>query len=112
MKVNSNHIVRYLREIYGCKMSCRRNCLIIEVDGEEFQVKLLTRSAKGNYIFFHVNSGNCFEDKDLAHGLFLAWNYKMYTEFGVPLEEEDWRRFVNDAYRYAEEYNVNVKSLC
>lgn len=112
MKVNTNYIIRYLRLIYGGKAMYHKCTLIIKVEGEEFQVKLLSRNALGNYVFTHINSGNQFEDRDLAHGIFLAWNYKFYNEYGYPLEEEDWHRFINDAYRYAEDYYVNSKSLC
>ena len=111
MKVNTNYIIRYLRDIYGGKINYRSNALIIIVDGEEFCVKLLDRTARGNYVFRHTSSGNCFEDKDLAHGIFLAWNYTMHRDYNIPLEEEDWYRFINDAYKYIGEDNVNIKFI-
>ena len=111
VKVNTNYIIRYLRDIYGGKVNYRSNALVITVDDERFCVKLLDRTAKGNYVFHHINSGNCFEDRDLAHGIFLAWNYKMYCDYGITLEEEDWYRFINDAYKYIGEDNVDIKFI-
>ena len=112
MRINTGYIIRYLRDLYGGKVNCRRNALVITVDDEEFSVNLLDRTVKGNYVFHHTNSGNCFEDRNLAHGIFLAWNYKMYCDYGIALEEEDWHRFINDAYKYMGEDNVDIESLC
>ena len=108
MKVNSNCIIRYLRALYGGKVTYHKGAMIINVDNEEFQVKPFCRNALGNYIFTHVGTGKCFEDKDLAHGIFLAWNYKLYCDHTISINEEDWHRFINDAYKYTEEYYVNT----
>lgn len=111
MKVNCHYIIRYLRDIYGGKVRFRCNRLIIEADGEEFQVSLMDRTPMGKFVFHHTRTGNCFEDNNLARGIFLAWNYKMNTENNIPLSEEDWFYFMRDAYKYAEVYYVNPKSL-
>ncbi len=125
MKVNPVYIIRHLRGVYGGSMSYKNDCLFIEVDGDKFRVNLTDKKRFGYYTFFHRDSGRRLDgkyyyhtqlkDKDLAHGLFLVWCHSLNKSIGYYSTQEDWVRFVNDAYKYAsksEKQYPDIESLC
>lgn len=125
MKVNELHIIRHLRAVYGGSISYKENCFYVEVNGDKFRVNLTDKERFGYYTFFHRDSGRHLDgkyyyhtqlkDKCLAHGLFLIWCHKFNKDLGIWSTEEDWHRFVNDAYKYSirsEKEYVDIKSLC
>lgn len=125
MRINEIYIIRYLRATYGGILTYKDNCLYVEVDGDKFRVNLTDKQRFGYYTFFHRDSGRRIDgkyyyhtqlkDKELAHGLFLIWCHKFNKDLGIWSTEEDWFRFINDAYQYAarsENQYVDIESLC
>lgn len=125
MKINELHIIRHLRNTYGGVISLKDNCLYVEVSGDKFRVNLTDKARFGYYTFFHRDSGKRLDGKYyyhtqlkdgcLAHGLFLVWCHKFNKEIGIWPTQEDWFKFINDAYKYAvrsEKEYVDIKSLC
>jgi hypothetical protein len=125
MKINELYIIHHLRNTYGGAISCKGDCLYVEVDGDKFRVNLTDKQRFGYYTFFHRDSGHRLDgkwyyhtqlkDKCLAHGLFLIWCHKMNKENNIWSTAEDWKRFVNDAYKYATESGmeyIDIRSLC
>ena len=125
MKINELHIIRHLRHTYGGTISYKGDCLYVEVNGDKFRVNLTDKTRFGYYTFFHRDSGRRLDgkwyyhtqlkDKCLAHGLFLVWCHKFNKDIGIWSTNEDWQRFVNDAYRYCEGSNIQyttIQNLC
>ena len=125
MRINEIYIIRHLRATYGGILTYKDNCLYVEIDGDKFRVNLTDKQRFGYYTFFHRDSGRRLDgkyyyhtqlkDKELAHGLFLVWCHKFNKSLGIWPTEEDWLRFINDAYQYAvrsEKEYVDIKSLC
>ena len=125
MKVNEIHIIRHLRATYGGVISYKDNCFYVEINGDKFRVNLTDKERFGYYTFFHRDSGSRLDgkmyyhvqlkDKCLAHGLFLIWCHKFNKDIGIWPTNEDWLKFVNDAYKYAvrsEKYYGSIQSLC
>ena len=125
MKINELYIIRHLRNIYGGTISYKGDCFYIEVNGDKFWVNLTDKARFGYYTFFHRDSGRRLDgkyyyhrqlkDSCLAHGLFLVWCHRFNKELGIWSTNEDWIKFVNDAYKYAitsdKEY-FDIKALC
>ena len=111
MKINELYIIRHLRAIYGGKVYCKDNCLYVEVNGDKFRVNLTDKKQFGYYTFFHRDSDQHLdgkkyyhtqlEDECLAHGLFLVWCHKFNKDIGIWSTEEDWNKFIKDAYKYS-----------
>lgn len=126
MRVNEFYIIRHLRDTYGGTLSGSGDFLYVEVNGDKFRVNLTDKKRFGYYTFFHRDSGRRLDgkyyyhsqlkDKCLAHGLFLIWCHKFNKDLNIWSNDEDWAKFVNDAYKYAvtrsEKEYVNIESLC
>lgn len=98
MKVNELYIIRHLRAIYGGSVSYKENCLHISIDGEKICVNLTPYF--GQYIFSNKESNWILREENLAHGLFLAWCYKLHQELDIHPTQDDWLKFASDAYKY------------
>ena len=125
MKINELHVIRYLRATYGGTISYKDDCFYVKINGDKFRVNLTDKERFGYYTFFHRDSGRRLDgkwyyhtqlkDKCLAHGLFLIWCHKFNKDLGIWSNQDDWQKFVNDAYKYAtrsEKDCVDIKSLC
>lgn len=110
MRLNNQYIINHLQRTYGGVVTRIDDLLYVEVNGDKFRVNLTDKERFGFYTFFHRDSGRRLDgkwyyhsqlkDKSLAHGLFLIWCHKFNKDLGIWSLEEDWFKFINDAYKY------------
>lgn len=124
MRPNPVFIIRHLRNVYGGSVSYKENCLFVTVGNDKFRVNLTDGKRFGYYTFFHrdvtprdgvYHYHSQLKDSDLAHGLFKVWCHEFNRDIGIWSTDEDWARFVNDAYSYcvkSERQFFDIKSLC
>lgn len=93
----TNNILLYARHVYGAQMFYRNRAMYLKTEDDVYRVD--THLAHESVFRFHsMTYPMVFTDTNFARGIFRMAAHKTYKEIKQIPSNEDWEKFINDAY--------------
>ena len=93
------YIISYLKNIYGGQLFHKNNKLILKVNNETYFI-YPSKADKNYYIFELKQYPLILRDHNFLRGLFKVWSHSINVKNKIIPSEEDWKKFINDAFKY------------
>ena len=100
----TNNILLYARHVYGTQILYRNRAVYIKTEDDVYRIDIHL-AHKSIFRFHSMTYPMVFTDTNLARGIFRMATHKTYKEIEQIPTNEDWERFINDAYAYVASLN-------
>lgn len=99
MKNLTDYVIAYARHVYGTQMLYRNRAVYLKTEDDVYRIDIHL-AHESIYRFHSTTYPMVFTDTSLARGIFRMAAHKTYKEIEQIPTNEDWERFVKDAYAY------------
>lgn len=94
-----DYILAHIKRIYGAQILYRNRVIYIKTEDDIYQIDLHL-AHEGIYRFISATKPLILTETCLARGFFYVAAYASYKKANIIPTQEDWKKFLNDAYKY------------
>ena len=96
----STYVLRYAKIVYDIRLYYKNHVMYIATEDDVYKVVKQGKD-KSLYYFISTSRPYVLKESSFERGLFVIASKFFYKESGLEPTTEDWRAFLNDAFKSA-----------
>ena len=96
----ATYVLKHAKNVYNIRLYYKKHIMYIVTEDDTYKV-LVQGEDERRYYFISTSRPYILKEKFFERGLFVIASHSTYRDSDLKPTTEDWRTFLNDAFKYA-----------